>query len=175
MEKGAELKPESFLIDLLYEKENPLFLVLDCVQDPHNLGACLRSANGAGVDAVIIPKDRAVSLTPAVIAVACGATDTTPVIQVTNLARTLKKLKEFKVWLVGTTDHTEKYLHDTDLKGPIAIVLGAEGKGMRRLTEEACDFLIKIPMAGNVACLNVSVATGVCLYEAVRQRNLPPV
>ena len=168
----VEVKNEEFLMSLLDEKDNPLLLVLDCIQDPHNFGACLRSADGAGVDAVIIPKDRSVSVTPAVITVSCGAAQNIPIIQVTNLARCLKSLKENNVWLVGTTDHATQTLYDTDLTGSIAIVMGAEGKGMRRLTEESCDYLINIPMKGKVECLNVSVATGVCLYEAVRQRNL---
>jgi 23S rRNA (guanosine2251-2'-O)-methyltransferase len=165
-------KNEEFLSKLLVEKDNLLLLVLDCVQDPHNLGACLRSADGAGVDAVIIPKDKAVSLTPAVIKVSCGGAENVPLIVVTNLARALQKLKDKNVWLVGTTDHATESIYDVDLKGNIAIVMGAEGKGMRRLTEEACDFKVFIPMAGKVECLNVSVAAGVCLFEAVRQRNL---
>ena len=146
--------------------------MLDCVQDPHNLGACIRSADGAGIDAVIIPKDKSVSLTPAVISVSCGGAENVPVIQVTNLARALQKLKDNNVWLVGTTDHATQSIYETDLKGGIAIVMGAEGKGMRRLTEEACDFKVFIPMAGKVDCLNVSVAAGVCMFEAVRQRSL---
>ena len=169
---SIEVKNEEFLASLLKAKENPLLLVLDCVQDPHNLGACLRSADGAGVDAVIIPKDKSVSLTQAVIKVSCGGAENVPLIKVTNLARTLQKLKDNNVWLVGTTDHAQQSIYDTDLKGGIAIVMGAEGKGMRRLTEEACDFKVFIPMAGKVECLNVSVAAGVCLFEAVRQRNL---
>ena len=168
---GVELKNEEFLLNLLSEKENPLILVLDCIQDPHNFGACLRSADGAGVDAVIIPKDKSVSVTAAVITVSCGGAENVPIVQITNLARTLKVLQDNGVWLVGTTDHATQTLYETDLKGGIAIVMGAEGKGMRRLTEEACDFLVNIPMKGKVECLNVSVATGICLYEAVRQRN----
>ena len=167
----AEVKNELFLELLLEEKKNPFLLVLDCVQDPHNLGACLRSADGAGVDAIIIPKDKSVSLTPAVVAVACGAAETVPVVQVTNLARALQNLKDKNVWLVGATDHATQTIYEVDLTGPIAIVMGAEGKGMRRLTEEACDFKALIPMVGKVECLNVSVATGVCLFEAVRQRT----
>ena len=167
-----EVKNEEFLMSLLEEKENVLLLVLDCVQDPHNLGACIRSADGAGVDAVIIPKDKAVSLTPAVISVSCGGAENVPVIQVTNLARALQKLQKNDVWLVGTTDHATQSIYETDMTGNIAIVMGAEGKGMRRLTEEACDFKVFIPMAGKVDCLNVSVAAGVCMFEAVRQRSL---
>ncbi|MCH2208356.1 MAG: 23S rRNA (guanosine(2251)-2'-O)-methyltransferase RlmB [Lentisphaerales bacterium] len=167
----VEVKNEEFLSSLLSEERDLFVLVLDCVQDPHNLGACLRSADGAGIDAVVIPKDKAVSLTPAVISVSCGGAENVPVIQVTNLARALQKLKDNGVWLVGTTDHATQSLYETDLTGSLAIVMGAEGKGMRRLTEEACDFKIYIPMAGKVDCLNVSVAAGVCMFEAVRQRS----
>lgn len=167
----VEVKNEEFLSKLLKSKENLLILVLDCIQDPHNLGACLRSCDGAGVDAVIIPKDKSVSVTPAVVAVSCGAAQTVPIVKVTNLARTLEQLKDNNVWLVGTSDNAQQSIYETDLKGSIGIVMGAEGKGMRRLTEETCDFLVKIPMQGSVECLNVSVATGVCLYEALRQRN----
>ena len=168
----VEVKNEEFLEKLMKEKDELFLLVLDCVQDPHNLGACLRSADGAGVDAVVIPKDKSVSLTPAVVKVSCGGAENVPLIRVTNLARTLQKLKDNQVWLVGTTDHATQSIYETDLKGSIAIVMGAEGKGMRRLTEEACDFKVFIPMAGKVECLNVSVAAGVCMFEAVRQRNL---
>lgn len=167
----VELKSEEFLQELLDEKDSPLILVLDCIQDPHNFGACLRSADGAGVDAVIVPKDKAAPVTPAVISVSCGGAENVPIVQVTNLARSLKTLQNNNVWLVGTTDHATQSLYETDLTGGIAIVMGAEGKGMRRLTEEACDFLVNLPMKGKVECLNVSVATGICLYEAVRQRN----
>ena len=169
---NIEVKDEAFLGNLLIEREGLLLLVLDCVQDPHNLGACLRSADGAGVDAVIIPRDKSVTLTPAAIKVSCGGAENVPVIRVTNLARVLQKLKDGGVWLVGTTDQATQSIYDTDLKGNIAIVMGAEGKGMRRLTEEACDFKVFIPMVGKVECLNVSVAAGVCMFEAVRQRNL---
>lgn len=165
-------KDENFLIELLRSKQDALVLVLDCVQDPHNLGACLRTADGAGVDAVIVPKDNAVSLTPAVINVACGAAESVPLVRVTNLSRTLQTLQKEGLWLVGTTDATDKYIYDVDLTGPIGIVMGAEGKGMRRLTMENCDFLVKIPMQGSVPCLNVSVATGVCVYESLRQRQV---
>jgi 23S rRNA (guanosine2251-2'-O)-methyltransferase len=170
--KKLEPKGEDFLKKLLENRDDLLLLVLDCVQDPHNLGACLRSADGAGVDAVIIPKDKSVALTPAVVKVACGGADNVPLIIVTNLARVLQKLKSKDVWLVGTTDHATQSIYETDLKGNIAIVMGAEGKGMRRLTEEACDFKVFIPMVGKVECLNVSVAAGICMFEAVRQRNL---
>lgn len=149
----------------------PLLLVLDGVQDPHNLGACLRSADAAGVAAVIVPRDRAAGLTPVVRKVAAGAAETVPLVPVVNLARTLRELKERGVWLVGTDDAAEKTLFEADLKGPLALVMGSEGEGMRRLTRECCDHLVSIPMAGAVESLNVSVATGVALFEAVRQRS----
>jgi len=164
------VKNEEFLDALLKRVKVPFLLVLDRVQDPHNLGACLRSADGAGVHAVIAPKDQSVSLTDTVREVACGGAENVPFIQVVNLARTLKTLKDSGLWLVGTADEAEKLIYQVDLRGPLAIVMGAEGKGMRRLTSECCDFLAKLPMAGKVECLNVSVAAGVCLYEAVRQR-----
>ena len=149
----------------------PLLLVLDGVQDPHNLGACLRSADAAGVAAVIVPRDRAAGLTPVVRKVAAGAAETVPLVPVVNLARTLRELKERGVWLVGTDDAADKTLFEADLKGPLALVMGSEGEGMRRLTRECCDHLVSIPMAGAVESLNVSVATGVALFEAVRQRS----
>jgi 23S rRNA (guanosine2251-2'-O)-methyltransferase len=149
----------------------PLLLVLDGVQDPHNLGACLRTADAAGVVAVIVPRDRAAGLSPVVRKVASGAAETVPLIQVVNLSRTLKWLKERGVWLVGTDDEAKIPLHAAKLEGPLAVVMGAEGAGMRRLTREHCDLLVAIPMAGVVESLNVSVATGVVLYEAVRQRG----
>jgi len=142
------------------------------VQDPHNLGACLRSADAAGAHAVIIPKDRSSPLNGTARKVASGAAESVPVVQVTNLARTLRELKERNIWLVGAAGETDKSIYDTDLKGPMAIVMGAEGQGLRRLTKEHCDFLAYIPMAGVVESLNVSVATGICLFEAVRQRSL---
>jgi len=165
--------PETLLEEALesFAGAAPLLLVLDGVTDPHNLGACLRSADAAGVAAVIVPRDRAVGLTPVVRKVAAGAAETVPLVQVVNLARTLRELKERGVWLVGTTDEAPRTLYDVDLRGPTALVLGAEGEGMRRLTREACDELVSIPMAGAVESLNVSVATGVALYEAVRQRR----
>ncbi len=150
--------------------EPPFLLVLDGVQDPHNLGACLRTADAAGVHAVIVPKDRAVGITPVVSKVACGAAEHVPLIQVTNLARALRQLKDEGVWLLGADERGETPLFNADLKGPLALVLGAEGQGLRRLTREQCDVLISVPMAGSVSSLNVSVATGVCLFEAVRQR-----
>jgi 23S rRNA (guanosine2251-2'-O)-methyltransferase len=148
-----------------------LLLVLDGVTDPHNLGACLRSADAAGVAAVIVPRDRAAGLTPVVRKVAAGAADNVPLIAVVNLARTLRELKERGLWLVGTADEAQRTLYDVDLTGPTVLVMGSEGEGMRRLTREACDELVSIPMAGAAESLNVSVATGVALFEAVRQRR----
>ena len=163
---------EGFLLDLAKQKgQNTFFLMLDGVTDPHNLGACLRSADGAGVDAVIVPKDNSVGLTPVVSKVACGAAETMPLVMVTNLTRTLEKLQEQGAWVVGTAGEAERYIYDLDLKGPIVLVMGAEGAGMRQLTRKQCDFLGKLPMAGEVSSLNVSVATGVCLFEVVRQRR----
>lgn len=161
-------------LDSLLEQlqEPPFLLILDGVQDPHNLGACLRSADAAGIHAVIIPKDRAVGMTPIVRKVACGAAESVPVTQVTNLARTLQSLKERGVWLYGAAAEARKNIYDIDLKGPIALILGAEDKGLRRLTRENCDALMSIPMLGSVNSLNVSVACGVCLFEAVRQRTI---
>ncbi len=168
---AVAVRNEDDLFDILAGlAEPPFLLVLDCVQDPHNLGACLRSADAAGIHAVIVPTDRAVSLTDTVRKVACGAAEHLPFVMVTNLARTLKQLKEAGLWLVGTADQAEQSLYEVDLIGPLAFVMGAEGKGLRRLTRECCDFLVHIPMAGSVECLNVSVAVGVCLFEAVRQR-----
>ena len=163
---------ESDLAALLADKPDPLVLILDCVQDPHNLGACLRTADAAGVALVIMPKDKSAPISETVVRVACGGAENIPLVRVTNLARAMGKLKELGIWLVGTADETTQSLYDLDLKGPIGIVMGAEGPGMRRLTGEHCDFLAKIPMAGRVECLNVSVATGVCLFECVRQRGL---
>ena len=145
--------------------------MLDGVTDPHNLGACLRSADAAGVDAVIVPKDRSADLTPTVRKVACGAAEVVPFVRVTNLSRALAALKERGIWVYGAAGEAEKTIYDSDLHGPMALVMGAEGSGLRRLTRENCDFLVKLPMAGLVSSLNVSVATGVCLFEAVRQRN----
>jgi 23S rRNA (guanosine2251-2'-O)-methyltransferase len=148
----------------------PFVLVLDGVQDPHNLGACLRTADACGALAVVIPKDRAVQMNATVRKVAAGAAETTPLAVVTNLSRTLKLLKEAGLWVVGADAEAPKLAHDTDLRGPIALVMGAEGSGLRQLTRENCDFLVRLPQAGAVESLNVSVATGMLLYEAVRQR-----
>jgi len=168
---GDEHDLEAFLTTLT---SLAFFLVLDGVQDPHNLGACLRSANAAGVQAVIAPKDRAVELTPVVRKAAAGAAEMTPFFQVTNLARTLRWLKQQNIWLVGLASEADQTLYEMDLKGPLALVLGAEGGGLRRLTKEHCDFLARLPMAGDVQSLNVSVATGVALFEARRQRRSEP-
>lgn len=149
----------------------PLLLVLDGVQDPHNLGACLRSADAAGVAAVIVPRDRAAGMTPIVRKVAAGAAETVPLVAVVNLARTLRELKDRGVWLVGMADDAQGGLYEADLGGPVALVLGSEGEGLRRLTRECCDQLVSVPMAGAVESLNVSVAAGVALFEAVRQRR----
>lgn len=149
----------------------PLVLVLDGVTDPHNLGACLRVADGAGAHAVVAPKDHAVGLNATVAKVASGAAETVPYLMVTNLARTLNELKERDIQVIGTAEDAEQTLYDLDLTGPVALVLGAEGAGMRALTRKTCDVLVRIPMAGAVESLNVSVASGVCLYEALRQRT----
>lgn len=171
-DSAANLWQESELLGNLENGSGPaLILVLDGVTDPHNLGACLRSADAAGVDAVVVPKDKSVGLTPAVRKVACGAAESVPFVQVTNLARTLRALKERGVWLYGTTGESDNSLYNNDLTSPLALVMGAEGTGMRRLTREQCDLLVHLPMTGSVESLNVSVATGVCLYEALRQRG----
>nr|WP_305121327.1 23S rRNA (guanosine(2251)-2'-O)-methyltransferase RlmB [Microbulbifer elongatus] len=161
---------KSLLKDLDTKGEAPFLLILDGVTDPHNLGACLRSAEAAGVHAVIAPKDKAAGLTPTARKVACGAAEVLPFITVTNLARTLQMLQQAGVWIFGAAGEAEQELYQSSLTGPLALVMGAEGPGLRRLTRENCDHLIKIPMAGEVSSLNVSVATGVCLFEAVRQR-----
>lgn len=159
------------LLEGIEKIESPLILVLDGVTDPHNLGACLRVADGAGAHAVIAPKDHAVGINATVAKVASGAAETVPYFMVTNLARTLNELKERNIWIIGTSDDAPKTLYQVDLKGPTALVLGAEGDGMRQLTRKTCDELISIPMCGGVESLNVSVASGVCLYEARRQRT----
>jgi 23S rRNA (guanosine2251-2'-O)-methyltransferase len=165
--------PETEL-ELALEKaadDAPLLLVLDGVQDPHNLGACLRTADAVGATAVIAPRDRASGLTPVVRKVAAGAAESVPFVAVVNLARTLRELKDRGIWLIGTSDQAEQSLYDADLTGPTAIVMGGEAEGLRRLTRETCDALVSVPMAGVVESLNVSVAAGVALYEAVRQRR----
>jgi 23S rRNA (guanosine2251-2'-O)-methyltransferase len=163
---------EAANLDLPPEQRTPpLILVLDGVTDPHNLGACLRVADGAGAHAVIAPKDHAAGINATVAKVASGAAETVPYFMVTNLARTLNELKERDIWIIGTSDTAPNTLYQTDLKGPVALVLGAEGAGMRQLTAKTCDALVSIPMKGAVESLNVSVASGVCLYEALRQRS----
>lgn len=168
-------RSEGFLEQLLQGLPHPpLLLVLDGVTDPHNLGACLRSAEAAGVDAVIVPKDKSALMTPVVRKVACGAAESVPFITVTNLARTLKQLQDNRIWIFGAAGEATQSIYQTDLRGPMALVLGSEGSGMRRLTREHCDTLFSIPMAGEVSSLNVSVSAGVCLFEAVRQRTTAP-
>jgi 23S rRNA (guanosine2251-2'-O)-methyltransferase len=162
---------DELLDDLEEQGTAPLLLVLDGVTDPHNLGACLRVADGAGAHAVIAPKDHAVGINATVAKVASGAAETVPYYMVTNLARTLNQLKERNIWVIGTSDQADKNLYQTDLKGPLALVLGAEGTGMRQLTAKTCDALVNIPMRGAVESLNVSVAAGVCLFEVGRQRS----
>jgi 23S rRNA (guanosine2251-2'-O)-methyltransferase len=166
--EGQQKSLEQCLTEL---NPNSLFLVLDGVQDPHNLGACLRSADATGVDAVIIPKDRSVKLNATVRKVAAGGAETVALIEVTNLARCLKDLKAAGVWIYGTTGDAEQSIYDFDYKSPVALVMGSEGDGLRRLTAEQCDQLVKLPMLGSVESLNVSVATGVCLYEINRSRG----
>lgn len=168
----AKTFSEDDLENLLSEIKKPLLLILDGIQDPHNLGACLRSADAAGVHAVIAPRDKAVGITPAVSKVACGAAETVPFIQVTNLARTMKFLQNQGVWVYGAAAEATKNLYEGEFTGPTAIALGAEGTGLRRLTQDHCDVLLKIPMQGTVTSLNVSVATGVFLFEALRQRQV---
>ena len=163
---------EKDIPQLLSGKPHPPFiLILDGITDPHNLGACLRSADAAGVDCVILPKDKSASITPVVSKVACGAAETIPVVRVTNLVRTMEGLKELGIWLYGAAHEASQNLYAIDATGPIAIILGAEGEGLRRLTRDHCDGLFAIPMTGSVSSLNVSVATGVTLYEIVRQRS----
>lgn len=167
----ARVYREGDLEDLLDNLDEPPFLlILDGVTDPHNLGACLRTADAAGVHAMITPKDKSASLNATARKVACGAADNVPLVQVTNLSRTMDWLKERGIWMIGTVGESAGNVYEADLKGSLALVMGAEGKGIRRLTRDKCDALVFIPMAGSVSSLNVSVATGVCLFEAVRQR-----
>jgi 23S rRNA (guanosine2251-2'-O)-methyltransferase len=169
----GETYDESFLLTLAEQQgANSFFVMLDGVTDPHNLGACLRSADAAGVHAIIVPKDNSVGLTPVVQKVACGAAESVPLVTVTNLTRTLDSLQQLGIWAVGAAGDSEQSLYDLSLTGPIVLVMGAEGDGMRKLTAKQCDFLARLPMAGEVESLNVSVATGVCLFEIVRQRGL---
>ena len=168
--KAAKQLNENDIDGILAQHESPLLLVLDGVTDPHNLGACLRNADAAGAAAIIVPKDRSAPMNATVSKVACGAAEVVPLIRVTNLARTMLTLQEQGIWFVGTAGEATHDIYQAKLTGPLAIVMGAEGDGMRRLTRETCDDLIKIPMAGSVSSLNVSVASGICLFEAVRQR-----
>ncbi|GGZ09429.1 23S rRNA (guanosine(2251)-2'-O)-methyltransferase RlmB [Shewanella fodinae] len=169
--RSAKILTENDLEALLDKTDTPFLLILDGVTDPHNLGACLRNADAAGVHGVIVPKDNSAGLTASVSKVACGAAETVPLFQVTNLARTMKQLQERGIWIVGTAGEADSTLYQANLCGPLAIAMGAEEKGLRRLSREGCDTLISIPMAGSVSSLNVSVATGICLFEAVRQRQ----
>jgi 23S rRNA (guanosine2251-2'-O)-methyltransferase len=173
---AAEITPlppwnEDQLLAALQSAQAPLLLALDGVQDPHNLGACLRTADACGALAVIVPRDRAAQLTPAARKVAAGAAETTPVVAVTNLARTLRLLKEAGLWIVGAEAAAEKDARTVDLRGPVVLVLGAEGAGLRQLTRQNCDFLVRLPQRGAVESLNVSVAAAMLLYEALRQRE----
>lgn len=172
LKESLKAKDEKALYSLLDDLEKPPFLlILDTITSPHNLGACLRSADAAGIDAVIIPKDKSVGLTDSVAKVACGAALTMPLIQVTNLSRVMKALQQRGIWLFGAAGEAKNSLYQQDLSGPIAMVLGAEDTGLRRLTRENCDMLYKIPMQGHVSSLNVSVACGISLFEALRQRQ----
>jgi 23S rRNA (guanosine2251-2'-O)-methyltransferase len=164
---------EKDIVPLLNQsREAPLVLILDAVTDPHNLGACLRSADAAGVDFLIIPKDKSAQLSPLVSKVACGAAEAVPVVAATNLVRAIELLKENQVWIYGAAGEAKESIYQLDGRGPMAIVMGAEGKGLRRLTREHCDGLFALPMMGSVESLNVSVATGICLYEVLRQRQV---
>jgi len=169
--KPGEVHSEKWLYSFIENLEHsPLLLILDGITDPHNLGACLRTADATGVDAVIIPKDNSVGMTPVVAKVASGAAESVPLVPVTNLARCMESLQELGIWITGTCDKASHTLFELTYDGPTALVMGTEGKGMRRLTRERCDRLTSIPMQGTVSSLNVSVATGVCLFEIQRQR-----
>ena len=168
--ESREWTEDDLLTQLAASDKPPFLLVLDGVTDPHNLGACMRTCDAVGIQAVIVPKDKSASLTAVARKVACGAAETVPFVRVTNLARFLRTLKDQGVWLIGTAGEAKATVYQADFRGPVALVMGAEGTGMRRLTREHCDQLINIPMLGHVDSLNVSVATGVCLYEALRQR-----
>jgi len=171
--EAANIGTEKDLERILDARDSsPLLLILDGVQDPHNFGACLRTAEAAGVDLVILPKDRSASLTPVARRSASGAAEVLPILFVTNLARVLRQLKDRGIWLAGTADSSGQELYQADLSGPLGLVMGSEGKGMRRLTAELCDFHLRIPMQGSISSLNVSVATGICLFEALRQRSM---
>lgn len=166
----AQAYSEESILELVENNRKALVVILDCVQDPHNLGACMRSALALGATALVFPQDKSCPVTATVSKVACGATERLPFLAVKNLARFMEKLKQAGVWCIGTTVDTEKLLHEIDLTGPIAIVMGSEGSGLRQLTEKNCDYLAKIPLIGDMESLNVSVATGISLYEVCRQR-----
>ncbi len=166
---------EDFLYTVIEKKRGNLLLALDCVQDPHNLGACLRTADAAGVGAVFAPRNRAVAITDTVRHVAQGAAEKIPFIRVTNLAQTLNKLKDAGFWIMGTSDRGQKSIYEASFSEPTVLVMGSEESGLRRLTTDTCDEVLRIPMRGYVNCLNISVATGVCLFEIQRQRSLAPV
>ena len=170
--EAGSMMSEADLTEHLSQVTLPLILILDGVTDPHNLGACLRAADAAGVTAVVFPKDKSADVNDVARKVASGAAETVPWVRVTNLARTIESLQQAGVWVIGTDGDAERTLYEQDLSGPCALVLGSEGAGMRRLTHDLCDFIVKLPMAGSVSSLNVSVAAGVCLFEAVRQRDL---
>lgn len=174
MDRGESRWDEERLLHRLRTIDHaPLLLVLDGITDPHNLGACLRSADAAGVDAVIVPRDKSADITPVVRKVACGAAEVVPFVRVTNLARTMEKLQREGVWFFGAAGEANQTIYEADLLGPVALVMGAEGRGLRRLTREKCDQLVSLPMHGSVDSLNVSVATGICLFEIGRQRAVP--
>lgn len=168
--KESKVKTEEDLYELVKTTENCLLLILDDITDPHNMGACFRNADATGVSAIVAPRDKSVGITGTVRKVACGAVESVPFFQVTNLARTLKSLKDLNVFIVGTAGEAEKLVYDVDLKGSVGLVMGSEDKGMRRLTRENCDALVKLPMIGKISSLNVSVASGIFLYESLRQR-----
>ena len=170
--EAGSMMSEADLTEHLSQVTLPLILILDGVTDPHNLGACLRSADAAGANAVVFPKDKSADVNDVARKVASGAAETVPWVRVTNLARAIVSLKQAGVWVIGTDGDSEATLYEQDLSGPCALVLGSEGAGMRRLTRDLCDFIVKLPMAGSVSSLNVSVAAAVCLFEAVRQRGL---
>jgi 23S rRNA (guanosine2251-2'-O)-methyltransferase len=167
---GSTQMGDTEALEYLGALENPLILVLDSIEDPRNYGACLRTADGAGADLVVSGRSRGVDITPVVSKVASGAAESQPIARVANLARFLKALQGLNIWIIGTDDEGPATLFESDLSGPLAIVMGAEGKGLRRLTRESCDALVRLPMQGSVSSLNVSVASGICLYEAMRQR-----
>jgi 23S rRNA (guanosine2251-2'-O)-methyltransferase len=168
---GSTQMGDTEALEYLGALENPLILVLDSIEDPRNYGACLRTADGAGADLVVSGRSRGVDITPVVSKVASGAAESQPIARVANLARFMKALQGLNIWIIGTDDEAPATLYESDLSGPLAIVMGAEGKGLRRLTRESCDALVRLPMQGSVSSLNVSVASGICLYEAMRQRS----